>query len=397
MATIEERGNSYRITVSMGYDINGKQIKKRFTYKPEPNMTPKQAKKEANRQAVLYEERAKNGFTGDGNIKFQEFASLWIEQIEKEGELKPLTIKRFKQCQDRTYKAIGHLKLNKINKTHVQKFINNLSENGINKQTGGGLSTKTQKLYINFISDVFNYAISCDIDVKNPCVNVKAIKTEPKERECYTIEEAQQFIELLETAPLKYKAFFILAIYGGFRRGELLGFEWSDLDFETGVISVVRTSLFDKEQGGTFTGTPKTKGSQRSLKLPESVIDVLKEYKLEQNRQRLIMGDRWENSNRIFIADNGAPMGVDSARHWLSKFCKRNGLKTVNVHSFRHLNASLLISSGVDVKTVSAALGHSQTSTTLNIYAHSFAEQQAKASETIANALPLKPNKAKQA
>ncbi len=128
-----------------------------------------------------------------------------------------------------------------------------------------------------------------------------------------------------------------------------------------------------------------------------SLAQAQRMRKLSESGELDIMGDRWENSNRIFIAENGAPMGVDSARHWLSKFCKRNGLKTVNVHSFRHLNASLLISSGVDVKTVSAALGHSQTSTTLNIYAHSFQEQQARASETIANALPLKPNKAKQA
>jgi len=223
------------------------------------------------------------------------------------------------------------------------------------------------------------------------------IKKPQKERECYTIEEAQHFIELLETAPLKYKAFFILAIYGGFRRGELLGFEWSDVDFNTGVISVVRTSLFDKEHGGTFTGTPKTKGSQRSLKLPDNVIDVLRDLKTAEAKQRLLLGDKWVNSNRIFIADDGAPMGVDSARHWLSKFCKRNNIRTMNVHSFRHLNASLLISSGVDVRTVSASLGHSQTSTTLNIYAHSFAEQQARASETIANALPFNNKKEKQA
>lgn len=74
---------------------------------------------------------------------------------------------------------------------------------------------------------------------------------------------------------------------------------------------------------------------------------------------------------------------------WLKNFCKANNLKYVTVHSFRHLNATLLISNGVDIKTVSKALGHSQTSTTLNIYAHSFAEQQAKASEAIANALRI--------
>ena len=82
-------------------------------------------------------------------------------------------------------------------------------------------------------------------------------------------------------------------------------------------------------------------------------------------------------------------MGPDSVRHWLGKFCKREGLRYVNVHSFRHLNASMLIRNGVDVRTVSAALGHSQTSTTLNIYAHAFDEAQAKASEAIADTLNL--------
>lgn len=397
MAHIEKRNGSYRITVSIGYDSSGKQLKRHFTYKPEPGMTEKQIEKEVQRQAVLFEERAKNGFSLDGNVKFEDFAREWVKQIEKENELKPLTIKRYKNCEERIYQAIGHLKMDKINKTHIQAFINNLSEDGINKQTGGGLSTKTQQLYLNFISDVYNYAIRCDMDVKNPCTYVKVIKKPTKEREVYTLEEAQQFIELLGLAPLKYRAFFTLAIFGGFRRGELLGFEWSDVDFDTRVISVVRTSLFDKEQGGTFTGTPKTKGSQRSLKLPENVIELLRELKTEELKQKLLLGDRWVNSNRIFIAEDGAPMGVDSARHWLEKFCKRNNIKYVNVHSFRHLNASLLITNGVDVRTVSAALGHSTTTTTLNIYAHSFAEQQARASETIANVLNFEPKKAKQA
>lgn len=82
------------------------------------------------------------------------------------------------------------------------------------------------------------------------------------------------------------------------------------------------------------------------------------------------------------------------AEEWLKTFCQKHNLKYVTVHSFRHLNATLLISNGVDIKTVSRALGHSQTSTTLNIYAHSFAEQQARASEAIANALRIRKKEA---
>ena len=87
-------------------------------------------------------------------------------------------------------------------------------------------------------------------------------------------------------------------------------------------------------------------------------------------------------------------MGHTTAINWLRKFCERNNLRYVNIHSFRHLNATLLINSGTDVRTVSAALGHSQASTTLNIYAHAFAQAQAKASEAIAASLDLGKKKA---
>ena len=97
-----------------------------------------------------------------------------------------------------------------------------------------------------------------------------------------------------------------------------------------------------------------------------------------------------EKNGRLFIQWDGSPMGPDTVRHWLRKFCDEEGLRYVSIHSFRHLNASLLISNGADVKTVSSALGHAQTTTTMNIYAHSFAEAQARASEALANSIDLK-------
>lgn len=389
MANITKRGNTYRIRVSVGYDINGKQLFKSMTWKPEPGMTNRQIEKEVKKAAAMFEEEQSSGCCTSSNIKFESFAKQWVEQAEKIGELKPLTLKRLKNCQERTYKAIGHLRMDKITRRHIQSFINSLGEKGVNKHTGEGLSKKSQKLYLNFISDVYEYAISCDMDVKNPTVNVKTVKvkTEGYERKMLSIEENRRFLSLLENEPIKYRAFFTLAVYGGFRRGELLGFEWKDLDLETGLIHVVRTSLFDKERGGTFTGTPKTKGSARSIVLPEAALDVLKEYKEEQTKIQAQIGDQWVNTDRIFISWNVSPMGVDTPRNWLAKFCKKNGFTQVNIHSFRHFNASVLISSGVDIKTVSASLGHSNTTTTLNIYAHEFQDAQAYAGRAVTAAL----------
>lgn len=161
-------------------------------------------------------------------------------------------------------------------------------------------------------------------------------------------------------------AFFTLAIYGGFRRGELLGLEWKDIDFESGVVSINRTALYSTKKGH-YTDTPKTKGSVRSLKLPQSVMDVLKKHQNEQFSQRLKLGDQWHSTDRLFTTWNGLPMDGATPYAWFKKFCERNNMRFVNLHSFRHLNASLLINSGVNVRTVSACLGHSQTSTTFPV------------------------------
>lgn len=388
MASVEKRGDSYRIVVSGGYDISGKQIKQQFTWKPKPGMSQKQIEKELERQKVLFEEKVKNEHFVTSSVKFETLAKEWLVQAELEGHLKVLTLKRLKQCQARTYQAIGHLPIGKISTMQIQKFINNLAEDGINQHTGGGLSSKTQKLYLNFISDVMNFAIRCNMISRNPCHGVQVIATKKKERDMYTVEEAQEFLNHLQNAPIKYRTFFILAIFSGFRRGELLGLEWKDIDFENCVITIRRTSLYAKEKG-IFEGTPKTEGSYRCLKLPAKVMEALREYKQAQDEDIRKLGDRWHETDRLFTTWDGHPMGPDSVRHWLGKFCKREGLRYVNVHSFRHLNASMLIQNGVDVRTVSAALGHSQTSTTLNIYAHAFDEAQAKASEAIADTLNL--------
>ena len=100
--------------------------------------------------------------------------------------------------------------------------------------------------------------------------------------------------------------------------------------------------------------------------------------------------EKYKESGRLFTKLDGSPIGLQQPYQWLQKFCKRKGLPFYGIHQFRHLNASLLIYNGEDVRTVSAMLGHSQTSTTLNIYTHAFETAQAQASEALADKLPVK-------
>ncbi|MDE6596429.1 MAG: site-specific integrase [Oscillospiraceae bacterium] len=386
MATITKRGGSYRIKVSCGYDINGKQMVQTKTWKPDEGMTAKQIKKEVQRQAVLFEESCKIGQI-TASVKFEAFAEQWFEEYAKLN-LRSSTYEKMKQLPKRVYPAIGHLRLDKITGRHIQQFIHDLALNGKNIINGNSLSRKTIIHHLNFISDVFSYAIKMDMLSDNPCRNVTVPKGESKEKEIYTIDELARIFELLDSddVPIKFRAFFKLAVYSGFRRGELLGLEWKDIDWENNLISVRRTSNYTADRD-TYTDTTKTKKSKRTLKFPDYVMNMLRELKEEQDKEQNKLGNKWTYTDRLFTQWDGKPMGNNSPYYLVKRFCKRNNLRFCDLHSLRHLHASLLINAGVDVVAVSGDMGHSCVGTTSNIYCHMFQEARAKNSEVIAAAL----------
>lgn len=454
MPTITKRGDTYRIRAYCGYDAKGKQVIRSTTWKPSPGMTPKQIEKEVQRQAVLFAEQC-SGQGWGGSVKFETFCKQWFEEYATP-TLRPRSVARLHQLEERTYAALGHIRMDKLTPRQIQTFINDLGKPGVSQREGRArskidllallgeremnqkqlaekaglgrstvstvcrgesitlstakkiakalgqdyasifettapktsLSPKTIRNYHGFVSSVLSYAVRMGMIQHNPAQNVTLPHSERKEKECYTLEEAQAFLESMETAPTKYRAFFVLAIYGGFRRGELLGLEWPDLDFDNCVIRIRRTSLYLKERG-VFTDTTKTIQSQRALKLPAAVFDVLKQHRSAQAKERLLLGDQWHDTQRLFVNAFGESMHPNTPYKWLKDFCRETGQRFLGVHQFRHLNASLLINSGADVRTVSASLGHSQVTTTLNIYAHTFAEAQARAGEAVAAALNL--------
>ena len=327
-------------------------------------------------------------------MKFEAFAKLWFKEYA-EPTLRPRTVDRLHQFEPRTYAAIGHIRLDRLTTRHIQDFISAMEAEGVNKTTGGALSPKTIRNYISFVSSVMEYAVKMGAIPDNPCSRVALPPLNREEKEVYTLEEAQYFLDSLEEAPLKYQAFFTLAVFGGFRRGELLGLEWPDFDFDAQTAVIRRTSLYTKERG-IFTDTTKTKSSQRTIKLPSNVFSILRRYRAEQAQNRLLTGDRWTAGDRLFTnGDGSGPMHPNTPYEWLKGFCERTGQPFLGVHVFRHLNASLLIESGADVRTVAALLGHSQAGTTMNIYAHSFAEAQARAGEAVGELLDKRNIRAK--
>lgn len=385
MATIRRRPNgTYEIKVSCGYGVDGKQRNQYKSYKPEPGMTKRLIEKEMQRQAILFEEDCKRGQI-TAAVKFETFAEQWFEEYAKVN-LRPTSYARMKQLTKRVYPAIGHKRLDKITARDIQKFITDMLTNGRNLNNGKPLSRKTAVHHLSFISDVFSYAVRMGMLCDNPCRRVFVPKQEQEEKQIYTIEQVKILYENLKSEPMKYQAYLLLSIYSGYRRSEMLGLEWKDIDFEHDLIHVRRTSQYTSEKG-IYTDTTKTRKSKRVSKMPASIMNLLRQFKADQNEEARRLGTKWEDYDRLFTKWNGAPMNPQTPFEWLKGYCERIGIPFRNIHSLRHLHASLLIFEGVDVVAVSEDMGHSVVGTTLNLYSHMFQEAKARNCDAISNAL----------
>jgi len=392
MATIRKRGNSYQVRVSCGYDTQGRQVEQAMTWKIPEGMTERQIEKELQRQVVLFEEACIKGYKSSA-VKFSDYCTQWFKEYA-DLKLKAQTVYKYRYSEKKVSKAIGHLRIDRITPRHIQKLVTDLTEterednkNGESKK----LSPKTIKNHISFISTVFDHAVKMQVVSTNPCKNVTLPKIEKKEHDIYTLEESQQIIDLLLQEPpesMNLALFFILAIFTGFRRGEILGLQWGDFDFKHNTVSIRRTSN-SLPGKGTYTDSTKTKSSNRTLKLSDDVMAVVCRFREQQNEEKAKIGDKWIEHDRLFTAWNGMPMHNNTPHKYFERFCKKSGIRFISTHKWRHFNGTFLIANGVDVKTVQYCLGHTLPSTTLSIYCQAVQESQARAMEVVSNAFSL--------
>jgi integrase len=403
MASIEKRGdNSYRLTVSCGYNKEGKKIRKYKTIDLS-HIKPNKQLDEANKQWILFKDEIEKGtYLDSGKITFEDFIKKWLKDYA-EPQLAPKTLFRYKELLNtRVIPALGHIKLNKLQPTHLAEFYNNLREDGIRTDgKPGGLSERTILHHHRLISSILTCAVQWQFILNNPASRLKAPKVEKKEAKHFDIEQTEYIFELLEDEPIKYKTMIYLAIYGGMRMGELAALEWEDIKLENGLLNINK-SLQHLPTIGTFTKSPKNKTSNRIISLPKTVISLLLEYKVWQNGEKAKLDDLWDyNYDNIFTGPNGKPMFPASISSWFHDFIKKhNGrilsdtripnkekdkylLPEVNFHGLRHTNASILINQGLDVTTVSKRLGHARTSTTTDIYSHSLRKADSEAANKL--------------
>lgn len=383
MATIQKRKDSYYITVSCGYDINGKQIRRTMTYKPDINMTAKQIEKEVQRQAVLFEEQCNNGTVyTDGRMKLAEFVPIYLETAKS--KLSPIVFEKYvRMLNICIVPMLGHLKLKDIKSIHIQRFVNALEERDTHLDgKPGKLSASTIRRYYTVVQSVLHSALKMGLIGINPADSdrITLPKIEEETTEIFTDEELSNLLQCLEYEPLQFKLLIHLALNTGCRRGELVGLKWSDINYKTGILTVSRSNY--KLTGDTKINSKSTKtGKSRKIMLPPYCITMLKQHRTEQVKTQSMLGDRWEGDNWIFTQADGKPMYPTTPTQSFSKFLKRNGLTHKKFHALRHTSATLLLSNGTNIKNVATRLGHAQLKTT-DRYVHAVEQAEREAANT---------------
>lgn len=253
------------------------------------------------------------------------------------------------------------------------------------------LSGSTIQHYHRYISSVLSTAVQWQIIASNPCERVKPPKAERKEAKYLDEKQSLELLQCLDEEPIMYKTLFMLILYTGMRRGEACGLTWDDIDLKNEIIDINKTSIYTPERG-VFDDDTKNSSSRRVVRVPAPMIEQLRKYKRHQAQQRLKLGDKWENSDKLFTTWNGRAIHPDTVSAWLREFIKRHNLPEVTVHGLRHTNATLLIYNGTNIKTVSSRLGHADVSTTGNIYTHAIKTADEMAAETLADIFSRKKN-----
>ena len=239
------------------------------------------------------------------------------------------------------------------------------------------LSDKTILEHHRLISSILALAEKEMLITYNPAAKATPPKPKKTKPNYYQPNELAEILAALDSAPLKWKAITYLLIDTGARRGEIVGLRDDNVNMDTGLI-VIDHALLSTKSLGVYEGETKN-GRIRAQHLSPQSLAVLRQWKKEQLRMKLLQGDRWVNSGYIFTQDDGSRMHPDSITDWLNKFSKEYNLPHIHPHAFRHTVASIMIANGVDLVTTANELGHANATTTANIYAHQIAIAQAKA------------------
>ena len=378
----------FQICVSRGY---GKAPYKTRWYWPD-GWSKRTAEREAAKQAAAFELACKNGEVLNRAQEREkaareaaEAAKLKTVRQYADGVFMPTKEATFSENARSSYRmfldkhilpVLGDVLLVEVSPAMISKLL-------IDFQRAGYAHATTVKLY-NILNGIFEMAFLDDSIPMSPMLKVKRPAPrkdeQPKEEsdKAYTVQELSYILSCAAQEPLQWQTYISLAADTGLRRGECCGLQWSDIDFKAGAVTV-RRNLQYTAAAGVYATSPKN-GKVRVVDVGPDTLALLKQLR-EKQAQSCI--SKW-----CFTQEGTAePMHPQSPTRYFQKFGQRYGVKDFHPHKLRHSSASIAITSGADVVSVSERLGHSDTAVTLRMYAHANEESIRRAGQTVRDAL----------
>ena len=303
--------------------------------------------------------------------KMADYLKMWKEL--QESEVAETTYDGYHTYIDRhliPYFKDLNLNIQDITAGHIFDYVNYLSNDGGRKDNKiGGQSASSIRKIISILRQVFDYAVLYG-DIKiNPALQVpmpKRANMKEARQVFLTVEDAQKMLDAFvneEIGPIVY-----VTLYYGLRKSEALGLRWQAVDFENDTITINHTVV-----GGSHIvakDSTKTYSSERTYQLLPDVKALLLKLKAQQKEYRERLGSGYHINDYIFKNANGMPYRPDSLTRSFKRALTRHGFPQMRYHDLRHSTASILVDKGWDINDIKEWLGHSDISTTANIYAH---------------------------
>lgn len=311
--------------------------------------------------------------------KLGEFMREWLIQAESD-YMKQSTLALYHQIIVRhIIPVIGQLPLNNVNKNTVQGYIKQKIEKG-RLDGRGGLSEKTVREQVILLGTIMNSAIRQGLIYENPTKGAKLPKATQHEMRVFTLAE-QKRLEYAIAKSCDASAFGItLCLYTGLRLGELCALQWGNISLELGTLTVRRTLQRIQKPCATsrtqiIIDTPKSQKSARTVPLSPLVLHKLKQY------QKALPSELKQPQAYVFSQQKCGGSSYIEPRLFEKRFARilaHASIETANFHALRHTFSTRCVELGMDTKSLSEILGHSNVSITLNRYVHSFMEQKRK-------------------
>ena len=380
----KQKDGTYRLTVSLGYDSEGKQQNIGRTV----NVSSLRAAQRAWEQFAM--EIHGDMPATEGQLTVRQFFDYYISHYAAR-HVTENTIQYDKYLFRRIDKYLGQYTLRSLRPFHVMEFIEHLSNDGKKK-----LSPNTIQKHYAFLHAMLEKAVQWQFINDNPASHIDKPKKTKAPMEILDTSECQAIIEALSREDTKHQALINLTIFTGMRRGEIFGLQWKHVNFKAKTISVEQECQYNIGRGNH--SVPSTiGGTGRTISIPDNVFELLAVYQKEVQERKKILRTRneWQGAENIkddfvFGSFNGRLGHADQFNAWLDRFTKKHGFRRITPHTFRHMVASYLLAAGVDLQTIAGKLGHANTMTTQAIYSHLLQSSEHKTADVLQDILTKK-------